>query len=225
MKSNNVFLYIPNLIGYLRVILYTTAFVGHSLGRWEAFLGLYSLAFLLDEFDGRAARKFNQSSQLGAALDMVSDRCATAGLCLVLSQLYPRYTLGLIVLVALDISSHYYLLYATAILDEASHKVTASGSSNRLLALYYGKKQFMDMLIVGNEVFYLLLYFLYYFKTSWFSWMDGSWNLPLVALLVCLPFYILKQATNVFQLVEAARAIAQVDQAQHEQPEAISRST
>jgi phosphatidylglycerophosphate synthase len=39
-------------------------------------------------FDGMAARKYNQCSTFGGLIDMVTDRCSTAGLLCVLSREY-----------------------------------------------------------------------------------------------------------------------------------------
>jgi CDP-diacylglycerol--inositol 3-phosphatidyltransferase len=44
---------------------------------------------------------------MGAVLDMVTDRFSTAGLCTILAQLYPDYSLFFISIVSLDLSSHY----------------------------------------------------------------------------------------------------------------------
>ncbi|MEM9507319.1 MAG: CDP-alcohol phosphatidyltransferase family protein, partial [Cyanobacteria bacterium P01_E01_bin.35] len=151
MPLNRVLLYIPNIIGYVRFLFYLVSFIFHSWGNWQLCLTFYAVAFVLDEFDGRAARAYNQSSNFGAALDMVADRSATAGLCLILALLYPDYLLVFIGAIALDISSHYYLIYATGILGKASHKDSSQWASNLLLKLYYGNKSFMDLLILGNE--------------------------------------------------------------------------
>ena len=211
MAINKVFLFVPNIIGYIRFIFYLASFVSHSLGNWQLCISFYAIAFILDEFDGRAARAYNQSSNFGAALDMVADRCATAGLCLILAQLYPNYLLFFIGAIALDISSHYYLIYATEMLDKASHKDTSEWSKNGLLKLYYGNKSFMDILILGNELFYILLYFNFYLIGLNFSlgtWILDAWQLLIV---ICLPIYLLKQATNVLQLQSAAQKIAALD--------------
>ena len=211
MAINQVFLYIPNLIGYIRFILYLASFISHSLGYWQLCIGLSAIAFILDEFDGRAARAYNQSSNFGAALDMVADRSATAGLCLILAQLYPHYLLAFIGAIALDISSHYYLIYATGMRGAASHKDSAQWSNNGLLKLYYGNKPFMDLLILGNELFYLLLYLDFYLvgmSLNLAGWQTNIWQL---ALIVCLPIYLLKQATNIFQLQAAGQEIAKLD--------------
>ena len=211
MSINRVFLYVPNIIGYVRFVFYAASFISHSIGNWQLCISLYAIAFILDEFDGRAARAYDQSSNFGAALDMIADRCATAGLCLILAQLYPNYLLAFIGAIALDISSHYYLIYATGILGKVSHKDSAQWSTNRLLKLYYGSKTFMDILILGNELFYILLYLGFYLNEWSFSF--NIWNigfLPLLTIVVS-PIYLLKQITNVLQLQTSAQEIAKID--------------
>ena len=211
MSINKVFLYVPNIIGYLRFGFYLASFIAHSLGNWQLCISLYAIAFILDEFDGRAARAYNQSSNFGAALDMVADRSATAGLCLILAQLYPNYLLAFIGAIALDVSSHYYLIYATGILGKTSHKDSAQWSTNGLMKLYYGKKSFMDLLILGNELFYMLLYLNFYLlgiNIYFGSWQINIWQL---LLMICLPIYLLKQVTNVLQLQVSAQEIANLD--------------
>lgn len=48
------------------------------------------------------------ASRFGAVLDMVTDRCPTAGLLLVLSRLYNRnHAFAFLVLMFLDLSSHW----------------------------------------------------------------------------------------------------------------------
>ncbi|MBE9047701.1 CDP-alcohol phosphatidyltransferase family protein [Pleurocapsales cyanobacterium LEGE 10410] len=211
MEINRVFLYVPNLIGYGRLLLYLASFISHSLGSWQLCISFYAIAFILDEFDGRAARAYNQSSNFGAALDMTADRAATAGLCLILAQLYPNYLLAFILAIALDITSHYYLIYATGMLGKASHKDSTEWSNSSLLKLYYGNKSFMDLLILGNELFYLLLYLSFYSVGSNFTLTIWKLSLWQWLILVCLPIYLLKQITNVLQLQNAAQEIARID--------------
>ena len=211
MSINKVFLYVPNIIGYIRFLFYLASFISHSLGSWQLCISLYAIAFILDEFDGRAARAYNQSSNFGAALDMVADRSATAGLCLILAQLYPRYLLAFIGAIALDVSSHYYLVYATGLLNQSSHKDSAEWSTNKLLKLYYGNKPFMDLLILGNELFYILLYLNFYLMGSKFSLINFNLDIWQLLLIICLPIYLLKQATNIFQLQAAAQEVAALD--------------
>ena len=214
MAVNKVFLFVPNTIGYARFLFYAIAFISHSLGNWQLCIGFYAIAFILDEFDGRAARAYNQSSNFGAALDMVADRSATAGLCLILAQLYPQYLLFFIGAIALDVSSHYYLVYATGMLGKASHKDSAEWSSNGLMKLYYGNKTFMDILILGNELFYIFLY-LNFYLVGIISINNFDLSVWQIAIVFCLPVYFLKQATNVLQLQNAAQEIARIDLEKH----------
>lgn len=68
-----VVLYIPNLLGYLRILL---SFYGlkHALQQHpNKALNIWIVAAILDLFDGIAARMMNQCSQFGILLDIVAD--------------------------------------------------------------------------------------------------------------------------------------------------------
>jgi CDP-diacylglycerol--inositol 3-phosphatidyltransferase len=62
--ATTVLLYVPNLIGYARVVLMLASFF-FAFDRPLVFLGLYWMSFLLDAADGHAARLLNQSSKVG----------------------------------------------------------------------------------------------------------------------------------------------------------------
>ena len=94
-QPENVFLFVPNLIGmdpllwywcvtltrlmlgYARVILagLSLHYMNHHP---KACTILYGISCLLDAVDGHAARALNQTSKFGAVLDMVTDRCVVA---------------------------------------------------------------------------------------------------------------------------------------------------
>ena len=59
-KEENVFLFVPNLIGYGRVILGVFALAAMPYDAWVA-MALYSVSCILDAVDGHAARYFGQS--------------------------------------------------------------------------------------------------------------------------------------------------------------------
>lgn len=69
----NVFLFVPNLIGYARVILAALALYYMPYHPWTCTL-LYGTSSLLDAADGYAARALGQTSSFGAVLDMIVDR-------------------------------------------------------------------------------------------------------------------------------------------------------
>lgn len=59
MKNENIYLYYPNLIGFLRIILALLSFA--IITKWPVPASiLYFLSALLDAFDGLVARAFNQ---------------------------------------------------------------------------------------------------------------------------------------------------------------------
>jgi phosphatidylglycerophosphate synthase len=86
--AGDVLLYIPNLIGYLRVICTVLSLILMICfpQRWIIAIILYVSSFVGDLFDGIAARKFDQCSLFGGLLDMVTDRCSTTGLLCALSH-------------------------------------------------------------------------------------------------------------------------------------------
>lgn len=79
-KNENVFMFVPNLIGYARIILALASF--YTMPHKPILtLSFYFMSTFLDAFDGFAARLFNQSTRFGAMLDQLTDRCGT--MCLI----------------------------------------------------------------------------------------------------------------------------------------------
>lgn len=109
MPTRSVYLYVPNLIGYARVVLALVGY-GFALSNYRLTLASYMISQLLDAADGYAARALKQSSTFGAVLDMVTDRASTTCLCAVLAHLYPDFILGFCALVMIDMFSHWCAL-------------------------------------------------------------------------------------------------------------------
>lgn len=76
-----VVLYVANLIDYLRVVFLWLAYREYEGGDGFMFAVWYVLSYLLDAFDGMAARALGQTSKLGYYLDMIIDRMSSM-LCL-----------------------------------------------------------------------------------------------------------------------------------------------
>ena len=71
----NVFLFVPNIIGYVRIVLMIIAFYFMTnADHYLLTVTCYMLSQLLDAFDGHAARMLGQTSKLGAMLDQLTDR-------------------------------------------------------------------------------------------------------------------------------------------------------
>lgn len=83
---------IPNLLGYLRIILvpvivwrYVTA---DSVSDYYVAALIVVISGISDLFDGMIARRFNQITQLGKALDPIADKLTQAAMVLCLTIRY-----------------------------------------------------------------------------------------------------------------------------------------
>ncbi|CAE6490356.1 unnamed protein product [Rhizoctonia solani] len=154
--DENVYLFVPNLIGYTRVIL-----VGISLHYMGSHPNtctlLYGVSALLDAVDGQAARALGQTSKFGAVLDMVTDRCATSCLLCYLSSRYTSYAAIFQMLITLDFSSHYMHMYSSLVTGSKSHKAVSSDVS-RILWYYYNDSTTLFVFCACNELFFVALY-------------------------------------------------------------------
>ncbi|CUM67247.1 uncharacterized protein PRCAT00004940001 [Priceomyces carsonii] len=199
ITTKDIFLFIPNLIGYLRVITALLSFIcmkNHPIPT----LIFYGISGFLDAFDGYAARKYNQGTRFGAVLDMVTDRCATSSLIVYLGIIYPRFAVIWQVLVSLDLASHYMHMYAMMSSGSSSHK-NVDKQQSKLLSLYYNNRTVLFVVCLVNELFYVALYMHHYD----FFWLGTvlSW--------LSAPIWIFKQIANVVQLKGAALILARID--------------
>ncbi|KGG50941.1 CDP-alcohol phosphatidyltransferase [Mitosporidium daphniae] len=163
---------------------------------------LYFISAILDAFDGMTARYFNQCSQFGAALDMVTDRSATMMLLCALCRLYPAMMMPIFqFILSLDLSSHYVHMLSSTKSGSASHKTVAENSPI-LLRVYYTKRWVLFIVCAMNELFLASLYVWAVYPHSW---------VPKVALALSSPVFLFKQIVHVIQLVEAFQVLLHFD--------------
>lgn len=196
--KDDVFFFIPNLIGYFRVLTAILSFMtmkNHPI--WTTIL--YGVSGFLDAFDGYAARRFNQGTRFGAVLDMVTDRCATSSLICYLCVIYPQYCVIWQLLVSLDLASHYMHMYAMLSSGSTSHKNVDEKS--KLLSLYYNNRKVLFFVCLVNELFYMAFY-LHYYNFFWMGTML-VWT--------SAPIWLFKQVANVVQMKNAAITLASID--------------
>ncbi|KAK5138530.1 hypothetical protein LTR08_000118 [Meristemomyces frigidus] len=158
--DENIFLFVPNLIGYGRIVLALASLYFMPLHPRRCSV-LYSISCLLDALDGIAARKYHQSTRFGAVLDMVTDRCTTTCLLVFLATAKPAYSMIFQGLISLDLASHYMHMYATLAMGgrEGSHK-DVSKERSWAMNLYYTNKNVLFTCCALNEVFFIALYLL-----------------------------------------------------------------
>ncbi len=208
-KSPNIFLYIANILDYLRVVFSVFAFY-YAKTSPLIFIFSYFFSFALDLFDGMAARYFDQKSKLGATLDMVIDRISTAGLLMVLSVLYSEKTHYFIYLMMLDVGSHWLQTHSgfmdvpdKGLLLKDNHK----GLEEKfwILNFYYKNKYGLLIICLGAELFLLFLYYAHFNK---FLFEDIYFYNTIYILGI---IYAIKQFISVIQVISASQRIARFD--------------
>jgi len=202
--GENVFLFIPNLIGYARIFLAILACLvmqnSPGIAIWS-----YLISALLDAVDGHAARFFNQSTKFGAMLDQLTDRCGTACLMMMLAVFYPSYAFFFQMSMVVDISMHWIHLHTSLMGGKTSHK-NMTTEDPYLLRVYYTSKPVLFTMCCGNEVFYMTMYLLHFYD---------SYLLTFLAI-ITFPVALAKWGMAILQGTTAARNLANIDLAERE---------
>lgn len=208
-SSTAIYWLIPNLIGYLRIALVVTAFcICFNYPYW--FVGLYGASQLLDGLDGYVARRLQQTTVYGAMLDMMLDRVSTTALLVILAKFYPVYTRWFIVIMLLDIVSHFLHVYSSLLHGKRSHK-TISTDQHWLLKLYYDSKLVLFILCVGSEACLLWMYLWHFVsQLAGSAYLHSSIVVGIIVYLLGFLF-IVKQVINGVQLRQAIVDIVEVD--------------
>ncbi|KAL7420100.1 phosphatidylinositol synthase 1 (CDP-alcohol phosphatidyltransferase1) [Cryptotrichosporon argae] len=154
--DENVFLFVPNLIGYSRVLLAGASLV-YMPYHPKTCIALYAVSCLLDAVDGHAARALGQTSKFGAVLDMVTDRCTTACLLCFLGSTYPAWSILFQFLIVLDFSSHYIHMYSSLVTGSSSHKTVTSDVSF-ILWYYYNDSRTLFVFCFLDQLFFVSIY-------------------------------------------------------------------
>ncbi|KAE8344597.1 hypothetical protein BDV24DRAFT_148852 [Aspergillus arachidicola] len=206
MPGTNVFLFVPNLIGYTRIVFAVASLYYMPLHPRTCSL-LYSISCLLGALDGAAARRLGQSTRFGAVLDMITDRCTTTCLLVFLASAFPRWSIVYQGLISLDYSSHYIHMYATLAMggSRQSHK---NIDENRpwVMRLYYSNTYVLFTVCALNELFFIALYLLSFSSPTL---IDSA--VPWALLSTSAVFMLFKQYVNIVQLVEASKWLVQGD--------------
>ena len=201
-----VFLFVPNIIGYIR---FAFTFMGIFTYRDSPLLTLFFLATssILDAFDGMAARKLNQSTDFGAVLDMVCDRASDAVILAFLGALYPEWAFVFYGDILLDLTSHWFQMYAALTCGAGHHKTFKSRFAP--LNLYYGNKTVLFSLCAGNGLFMGFAYIIYFEQQLGFSGVGVT--LLRVGLYITATLFAIKKYMSVVQLISASERIAEQD--------------
>ncbi|XP_063230211.1 CDP-diacylglycerol--inositol 3-phosphatidyltransferase [Bacillus rossius redtenbacheri] len=204
-SEENIFLFVPNLIGYGRILLAIVSFyfmpTNHIVSSW-----CYIISGLLDAFDGYAARYFNESTKFGAILDQLTDRCGTMCLLVTLSYFYPRYMFLFQLSMCIDIACHWIYLHTTLLQGKTSHKFV-DVAENPVMRVYYTSRPVLFCMCAGNELFYASLYLLHFTEGP----VLGGLSLFRAVCYATLPVAIIKSLIALLQGFVACRNLAIID--------------
>lgn len=206
----NIFLFVPNLIGYARVIFLLVSCYHMPLCHVTASV-CYGLSAFLDAFDGYAARKLNQSTKFGAILDQITDRCGLIALLSTLITFYPQHSFCLQMSILLDISSHWMHVWSSLMRGKSSHKFV-DPSENFILKYYYTSRPILFVFCAANELFYGGLYLLHFIEGPTLA-IPTIPPLGLIRLLVYVsaPLSIVKSFISLVQLLAACANVGIID--------------
>ncbi|XP_065201428.1 CDP-diacylglycerol--inositol 3-phosphatidyltransferase [Planococcus citri] len=210
-QTKNIFLFIPNLIGYSRIILALISFYFMPHNHVVACF-CYVFSALLDAFDGHAARIFNQSTRFGGMLDQLTDRCGTTGLLVTLCVFYPKYMFFFQLSIAIDIACHWIFLHTSVLQGRSSHKFIDL-SSNPIMQIYYSNKMVLFSMCCGNEAFYASLYLLHFTSGP----LIGGIGLFKLAAWLSAPVALVKTILSLVHGYVACQNLAIIDTKEREQ--------
>jgi len=152
-----------------------------------------------------AARKFDQCSRFGAALDMVCDRTSNALNFFVLASVYPDVSVLFFICFILDFVSHFLQFQASALSKAASHKSNNEGLPS-LVKLYYTNYPVFATTVAGTEVGAVLLFI----NKKWSSVQSNTiWIVFVIVFSLIMAF---KMLVNVFQWAGGVKRLAGIDE-------------
>jgi CDP-diacylglycerol--inositol 3-phosphatidyltransferase len=242
--AGSVWLYLPNLIGYARVLtILGAAACGTDPALTAPFFLLYATSYLLDAFDGPAARYLGQTSRFGAVLDMVTDRVSTALLLGLLAHAAGgsgrhAHAAGWLLLMMLDVAAHWVQMFSAGAAGAASHKELADEPP--LLTWYYRRHNLFAVCLL-NESHLVLALLLARGRGAldalpplgaevgpWGAWgvpqADCARSLAAWAWAATAPVCALKQGISLVHLVRASQRVVALDTAERDSARAASPS-
>ncbi|CBZ49778.1 hypothetical protein NCLIV_002660 [Neospora caninum Liverpool] len=207
-RELQVFLFVPNIIGYVRIALLFAAAIAWQKASTCLFFFCYLTSQCLDAVDGEAARRLGQVSVVGACLDQVVDRLSTCLLYILNASVYPDFASAFFLALFLDVGGHWVHFFASAVVGAKSHK-TMDPEVNPVLAVYYRSRPVMFSAILGFEGFFMCLLLLSAPLVQ-SSFSSLHWIL-LVIVYATSPLMLFKTLTNLLQGLYGARRLVACD--------------
>lgn len=201
-KTMSVYHYWPNRIDYMRFILLIFGMCISTTYPMTCLI-MIILSCLLDALDGILARKLNQSSVLGSALDFAIDRMTLAAIMILLMHIQPQYWLFWLFILLLDSGSHFLHLYASLPQSHLNHK-DMDATENRFLKQYYENKAVLFGSCLIHDLFFCVVFVYHYYP---YKWILVLWALFGIG-------FVHKTIIHILQAISAIKKLARVSDAQ-----------
>lgn len=183
-----VYFFVPNLIGYLRVVLTLAAFY-FILSQPYVTVTLYlTSGDVLDAVDGFTARYFNQCSLFGDFLDKLLDRCGRIGMVMGLCALYPQYLFAFQLFVCLEVAGPWANHYRCTLRPDSKMCI-----NDLWLIRIYFQEPFLSLVILGQDICVAMCYLLYFSPGPTVSLAGSSCSLWVLLAWLGAPFFIYRQ--------------------------------
>ncbi|MCC2624209.1 MAG: hypothetical protein K0R14_82 [Burkholderiales bacterium] len=193
----SVYWYVPNIISYIRLILLALVLLLFKNMPLTAII-CYIFSSLLDAVDGFLARVLNQSSNIGVILDYCTDRLSLAVLVASLILVIPKFWVLWVIILGLDLFSHFCQLYFTVLNNDVHHKNTSNIIKFKSLRLYYSSRLVLFTSCLSKE----LLLGMYLIYSLW----PAKWMIAVIIVLV--PGFVFKVWINILQIVQSIQYAA-----------------
>ncbi|XP_035510174.1 CDP-diacylglycerol--inositol 3-phosphatidyltransferase [Morone saxatilis] len=197
MAQDNIFLFVPNLIGYARVVLALISFYLMPCCPWPAVF-CYLLSALLDAFDGHAARALNQCLSFCGGDGPAEPKSYT-------SPVPAQHAVWRKACARSPADCHLWgnQPHSLSLSLSLTHSHTHTLSDSVCLL-----QPVLFVMCAGNELFFCLLYLLHHIQepAAWLYWLQGLCGI------ICL----LKSGISALHLVTASQNMAAMDAAERE---------
>lgn len=214
VDMHSVYFYVPNLIGYIRIVLNLSAFyfVFHKPFLTVAFH--FTGGIFLDVVDGVSARYLNQCSRFGDLLDFLLDRCGRIGMMMSLCVFYPQYLFVLQLFVFLEVAGTFSNHYRFTLMTQSNSILQKKTYSfDPWLTRIFFQEPFLTLVIFGQDMCVAMLYLLHFSPGPAVSVAGTSCSLWLLLAYIGAPFLIYRQVVVCgLLLVNSFRDVARLDQ-------------
>ncbi len=178
---------IPNLLTFLRILLIPILIIVFYLPMTGANLlsaGLFAFAAATDWLDGYLARRWNQTSALGAFLDPVADKLIVAVVLLLLLQKHPSLEMAFaaIVIVGREITISALREWMAMLGERSKVAVSYIGKIKTVVQMLALLCLLMEFSILGFSLFNfgMVLLYIAVFLTLWSMFVYLKAAMPLL---------------------------------------------